>query len=102
MVGYVTHDVVGLTQEGIHNTKIRKILAMVLNLDLSKAYDRVSWSYLRLNLIHIGMGLHTLNWIVGYLSQIYFAMLINAFAHDFLLHIGFLGRDVPCLHSYLS
>jgi len=48
-------DAVGLAQEGVHTTKIKKIKAYLMRLDLVKAYDKVDWGYLRLLLIHIGM-----------------------------------------------
>ena len=38
------HNIMGVAQEGIHTIKIKKIHAIVLKLDISQAYDRVSWS----------------------------------------------------------
>jgi hypothetical protein len=35
-------------------SKQKKMLAMVVKIDLSKAYDRDSWLYLRLMLIDLG------------------------------------------------
>jgi hypothetical protein len=49
------------TQEGKHFIKFGNPLAMVLKLDLSKAYDRVSWLYLRLMLLHVGLNLLVVN-----------------------------------------
>ena len=40
------HDVVSLTQEAIRSIKKDKQYAFSLNLDLSKAYDRVSWKFI--------------------------------------------------------
>jgi hypothetical protein len=36
------HEAIGTTQEGLHSIKISKYYAIVIKLDLSKAYDRVS------------------------------------------------------------
>ena len=38
------HNIMGVAQEGIHIIKIKKMSAIVLKLDISQAYDRVSWS----------------------------------------------------------
>jgi hypothetical protein len=43
-----------MVQEGLHSIKTRNIMVLVVKFDLSKAYDRVSWFYLRLMLIHFG------------------------------------------------
>ena len=40
------HDVVSLAQEAIRSIKKDKQCAFSLKLDLSKAYDRVSWTFI--------------------------------------------------------
>ena len=59
------HDAVSLSQELIHTIKRCKSKAFALKLDLSKAYDRVNWTFLRLVLIQIGINLEIVNWITG-------------------------------------
>jgi hypothetical protein len=54
-------DVVGVAQECIHNIKSKKLKALVLKLDLQKAYDCVNWDFLRLVLLKIGLGLKLTN-----------------------------------------
>jgi hypothetical protein len=44
--GRQIHEVVGVAQEGLHNIKSKKLKGAVLKIDLSKAYDRVSWLYI--------------------------------------------------------
>ena len=44
-------DAVGIFQECLHSLKIQKNYPFFLKLDLLKAYDRVYWSFRRLNLI---------------------------------------------------
>jgi hypothetical protein len=44
-------DVVGITQECLHTAKTKKMSSIILKLDLKKAYDKVSWQFLRLLLI---------------------------------------------------
>jgi hypothetical protein len=71
------HDAVGIAQEGMHSVKTQKLLAVILKIDLDKAYDRVNWLFLKLLLLHMGMNLHTVNWIMGRLNLVFFSVLIN-------------------------
>ena len=50
---------------------------MVLKLDLVKAFDRVSSSFLRLVLLQIGILGNYVNWIMGCVESEKFAILIN-------------------------
>jgi len=52
----------------------------VLKIDLSKAYDRVSWLYILLLLTHLGFDVPFINWVMNCLSTASFAVLINASA----------------------
>jgi hypothetical protein len=45
------HDVLALAQESLNSIKVSKQEVSILKLDLSKAYDRVSWTFIRLALI---------------------------------------------------
>jgi hypothetical protein len=44
--GYLIHDAMGTTQETFHTIKQKKIPVTIMELDLSKAYDKASWLYL--------------------------------------------------------
>ena len=48
MEGRQIHEAIGVAQEGLHNIKSKKLKGAVLKIDLSKAYDRVNWLYIRL------------------------------------------------------
>ena len=52
---------IGIVQEVLHSVKIKNSCAFVLKLDLTKAFDRVDWTYIRLILIQIGVPLLTVN-----------------------------------------
>ena len=51
--GRQIHDAVGVIQEGMHSMHSKCIKVVMLKIDLSKAYDWVSWTYLRVILSHI-------------------------------------------------
>ena len=42
---------IGITQEILHTVKTKNKCALILKLDLVKAFDRVNWSFLRLILL---------------------------------------------------
>ena len=71
------HDDVSLAQETIHTIKKEKQKAFAIKLDLSKAYDRVRWIFVRLLLIQIGVSLGVVEWIMGCLQSTSFAVFIN-------------------------
>jgi len=50
---------------------------MVVKVDLSKAYDRVSWFNLRLILIHLGFCTQFVSWVMNCITLVSFAILIN-------------------------
>eukprot|EP00253_Pinus_taeda_P023068 PITA_23068 len=46
------HEAIGVAQEVIHSVRLKKKKGAVLKIDLSKAYERISWLYLRMFLTH--------------------------------------------------
>jgi hypothetical protein len=60
--------------------KTRKLKGAVLKIDLSKAYDRVSWLYICLLLTHLGFEVPFITWIMSCLTSVSFAVLINGSA----------------------
>jgi hypothetical protein len=76
-------DAIGTTQECIHSIKVKKLQAMILKIDLKKAYDCISWDYIRLVLLQCGFGLPTTNWIMGCITSATYAVLINGEPTDF-------------------
>ena len=71
------HFEMGTTKEGLHEIRVRKLPTMLIKLDLDKVYDKVSWLYLKLLLVQIGVRNQVVNWIVGCLSLVSFAIFIN-------------------------
>jgi hypothetical protein len=70
-------DAIDTTQECLHSIKVKKLQAIILKLDLKKAYDCINWDFLRLTLLQCGFGLPTTNWIMGCASSAAYAILIN-------------------------
>jgi len=67
----------------MHGIKKSKKKGMIVKIDLSKAYDRISWIYLRLLLTHMGFSIGFINWIMGCISNVSFAVLINGAVSPF-------------------
>eukprot|EP00253_Pinus_taeda_P031667 PITA_31667 len=81
--GRQIHEAIGVAQEVIHSVKQKKKKGAVLKIDLSKAYDRINWLYLRLLLTHLGFNYSFISWIMGCISNISFVVLINGAASPF-------------------
>ena len=52
MEGREIHEAIGVAQEGLHSQKKKGIKGAVLKINLSKAFDRVTWLYLRMLMTH--------------------------------------------------
>jgi hypothetical protein len=70
-------DAIGTAHECLHNIKTKKLKALILKLDLKKAYDCINWDFLRLTLLQTGFGLPTTNWILSCVNTTTYAVLIN-------------------------
>eukprot|EP00253_Pinus_taeda_P031126 PITA_31126 len=81
--GRQIHEAIRVAQEVIHNIKQKKKKGTVLKIDLSKAYDRINWLYLRLLLTHLGFNYTFISWIMGCISNVSFVVLINGAASPF-------------------
>jgi hypothetical protein len=75
--GRQIHEAIGIAQEGLHSIKIKKQKSMVVKVDLSKAYDRVSLLYLKLILIHLGFSHQFVVWVMNCITSTSFVVMIN-------------------------
>ena len=75
-------DVISIAQEVIHTIKKEK-LGIALKLNLSKDYDKVSCTFIRLVLIKLGMNMEMVDWILGCIQSTSFAVLINGSPSEF-------------------
>jgi len=57
--------------------KLKKLKGATIKINLSKAFNRVNWFYIRMLFIHLGFGVAFTNWIMACLSSFSFSLLIN-------------------------
>eukprot|EP00253_Pinus_taeda_P035656 PITA_35656 len=70
-------DNILLAQEMIHSLHSRKIPGMLLQLDLSKAYDKVSWTYLEAILKAFGFSQPWIKWVLELIKSTRYSILVN-------------------------
>lgn len=77
------HEVVGMAQEVLHSVQTMKLKGMILKVDLSKAFDRVSWLYIKILLTHFGVPIEFIQRIMCCILNITFSVLINGSTSHF-------------------
>eukprot|EP00253_Pinus_taeda_P021341 PITA_21341 len=70
-------DNILLAQEMIHSLHSRKEAGMLMQLDLSKAYDKVSWTYLEAILEAFGFSKQWIKWILALIKSPRYSILVN-------------------------
>lgn len=78
--GRAIQDNILITHETLHYLKVSeatKRCSMVVKTDMSKAYDRIEWSFLEKVLQKIGFDAVWINWIMECVSIVSYAYLIN-------------------------
>jgi ribonuclease HI len=93
-------DAIGVAHEGLHSIKKKNIKALVLKLDLKKAFDSIDWGFLRLILLSVGFGIKMTDWMMACVSSASFAVLINGEATKFFRSERGLRQGCP-LSPYL-
>jgi hypothetical protein len=63
--------------EIIHTLKVQKRGGMIIQLDIAKYYDKISWHYMVKTLEAFGFNQHWINWIVSLVSTTSYSLLIN-------------------------
>eukprot|EP00253_Pinus_taeda_P023181 PITA_23181 len=71
---------IGTAQEALHSIKLRNLKGLTLKIDLSKAFNKVNWLYIKMIITHLGFPPAFTNWIMGCISSVSFAILINGSA----------------------
>eukprot|EP00253_Pinus_taeda_P008568 PITA_08568 len=70
-------DNILLAQEMIHSLHSRKVAGMLIQLDLSKAYDKVSWTYLEAILKAFGFSQPWIKWVLELIKSTRYSVLVN-------------------------
>jgi hypothetical protein len=70
-------DGIVVSHETIHSMKKSRKEGMLIKLDMSKAYDRISWHFLRKMLEAFIFAEDWVRWILGLVSSSFFSILIN-------------------------
>lgn len=81
--GRQIHEAINVAQEALHSLKSRNLSGATLKLDLSKAYDRVSWMYVRMLLTHLDFDVNFVWWVMEFISKAPFVVLINGTTSSF-------------------
>jgi len=77
------HEAIGTTQEAIHSIRCRKLKGIILKIDLAKYFDRASWLYIKILLIHLGFPHLFTTWIMSFISTASFSVLLNGSTSHF-------------------
>ena len=65
------------TLHAMHSQKKGKKGSLALKLDISKAYDRVEWTFLQGIMVKLGFPKKWINWVMGYVITPSFFILNN-------------------------
>jgi hypothetical protein len=94
------HDAIGAAHECLHSIKQKKLKALIMKLDLKKAFDCVDWDFLRLVLHAVGFGDKFITWILSCVTSANMAVLINGVPSNFFKSERGLRQGCP-LSPYL-
>ena len=72
-------DGIILSHEVLHSLKTTKTPGMLLKLNLSKAFDKLSWGFIRQMLLAFIFSPDLTNWVLALISSAFFSILVNGY-----------------------
>jgi hypothetical protein len=76
-------DAIATAHECLHSIKQKNLKALVLKLDIHKAFDHIDWDFLRLILFSVGFEEKFSNWILSCVTNANIGVLINGEPSNF-------------------
>jgi hypothetical protein len=70
-------DSVILSHEAIHSLKSSHIPNMIIKIDLSKSFDKLSWQYMKSLILGLGFSNDWVDWVLSLTSSTFFSILVN-------------------------
>jgi hypothetical protein len=81
--GHQILDAIGTAQECLHSIKTKNSKALILKLDLKKAFDCIDWDFLRLILTQSSFSHSMIKWIMSCVVSENFSILVNGESSSF-------------------
>lgn len=94
-------DGIILLNEVIHSLKLLKKPGMILKLDLSKAFDKLSWTSKHQMLLPFGLNATWTRWIMNLFSSLCFSNLLNGSPSTPFSHLAVSVKGIPFPLSFL-
>eukprot|EP00253_Pinus_taeda_P030816 PITA_30816 len=89
------HETIATAQELLHSLHIKKQKGLILKVDLSKAFNRANWLYLRLLLTHLCFPHIFIKWIMSCITDVAYNVLLNGEATSFFTSARGLRQGCP-------
>lgn len=80
VAGRAIGDNVLITHEKLHflrTSEAKKRCAMAVKTDMSKAYDRIEWNFLKAVLVRMGFDDRWIAWVMGCVESVSYSFLVN-------------------------
>jgi len=81
--GRIILDAVAMTQESLFSMLSNNLDAAILKINLQKAYDCVDWGFLRILLAKIGLKTQSVNWVMSYVENVRYSVIVNGIPSNF-------------------
>lgn len=83
------------TQESLFAMHSKKSEAVILKIDLHKAYDCLDWGFIRCLLAKIGLRVNMINWIMACVEKVNYDIIVNGIPSPYFLATRGLHQGCP-------